>query len=152
MTSPILKSEKIISTTKYGLSTLKIVRENSIEISNFDYSPAFTDELKKLGGSNEKDRFVFVFPNDKNVDLRINEICTYYWCNGRTMTDGQRALRDKIIAYFENPDMTFKKDNYGLAFYDLNEISGTPTEIKKELVKGGFKVKQIRGRRIYVIN
>ena len=155
MTKSIPTSEKgVKSVTKFGLTTLKTVKEKTIEISEFDYNPAFTDELDKLGGDNSKNRFVYVFPNDENISLRLNEILTFYWCNSKTLTAGQRALRDKINKWFGGEkgitDFFFKKDSYGMGFYDLNECCGTPKEIKKELQAAGIKVSQIRGRRIYV--
>lgn len=155
MTKSIPTTEKEIkSVTKFGLNVLKTIKDRTIEISEFEHNPAFIDELKTLGGDNSKDRFVYVFPNEESISLRLNEILTFYWCNSRTLTAGQRTLRDKINWLFDEEkgitDFFFKKDSYGMGFYDLNECCGTPKDIKKELQKAGIKVSQIRGRRIYV--
>lgn len=136
---------------KFGISTEKKTTEKEIVISGFDFNQAFFDEMKNLGGTFEQNTYSFKFPFSDALSRRIDEVLSFYWKDGKSLTVGQRELRDKIIKKLDGLDFVFKKDGYGFAFYDMNECCGTPKQIKEELHRLGIKTKMIRNsRRIYL--
>lgn len=141
-------------TKSIGCITLKTTK-NTCEISEFDYNPPFSDELKSLDGVFEPIKYKFVFSNCTDEKLRkIIEVCDYYYSPQKHYTSGQRNLIKKINDVFDgcSNDFVYRKDDDGMSFIDLNEVCGTPTQIADVLKKCKIKVTKTTSRRIYVSN
>lgn len=141
-------------TISIGVTVIKTVT-NTCEVSEFDYNPPFSDELKNLGGVFEPIKFKFVFNNctDKKFE-EIVEVCNYYYTPQNHYTSGQRNLIKKVKAVFDgcSEDFIFRKDDDGMSFVDLNEVCGTPQKISTVLHSHKIKVIKTTPRRIYISN
>jgi len=128
---------------------------NTCEVSEFDYNPPFSDELKTLGGVFKPIEFKFVFNNCTHEKFdKIEEVCNYYYSPQKHYTSGQRNLIKKVEVAFDGcaNDFIFKKDDDGMSFIDLNEVCGTPNYISTVLKKNKIKVIKTTSRRIYISN